>query len=279
RCPQCNQIATSDALTFCRADGARFIPDSGSFSNSETVTFLPDAPVASTSVIDEPFYMPAASTTLLDSSKAASPTRNLSRSPKRLISVAVIAAIIILTLAGSVYYSLSHKNNTVINSLAVLPFLNVNADQNLDYLSDGMTEMLICNLSQLPNLNVKARASVFRYKGKDVTPQIVGADLHVQAILNGRIALRDGLLTLSLELADARTENIIWSEQYSRKQTDLAALQGEIARDISNNLRMKLAGADEQKLAKKYTTNAEAYQLYLRGRFYWNKRTLQDLEK
>ena len=279
RCPQCNQSATDDLLTFCRTDGVRLVEDSGSFSDKKTVALLPDAPpVAATSVMDDPVKVPAASTRLMDSPKATGPTRYLIRTKQRRLGVAVIAAII-LTLAGSAYYLLSRQSNAAIYSLAVLPFINVNADQQLDYLSDGMTEMLIGNLSQLPRLNVKARSSVFRYKGQDVSPHTVGADLNVQAILNGRIVMRGDLLTLSLELADARTENVIWSEQYNRKQTDLVSLQGEIVRDVYNKLRLKLAGADEQKLSKNYTTNAEAYQLYLKGRFYWNKRTLKDLEK
>jgi hypothetical protein len=103
--------------------------------------------------------------------------------------------------------------------------------------------------------------------------------LNVQAILTGRVVQRGDLLTLSLELVDARTENVIWSEQYNRKQTDLVTLQNEISRDVSNKLRLKLSGKDEQKLAKNYTISTEAYELYLEGRFYWNKRTLKDLEQ
>ncbi len=279
RCPQCNHIATDDLLAFCRADGARLVQDSDSFSDSKTVALLPDAPVAPTSVMDESLNARAASTRLMDSPKVTSPTRHLIGRKKLQSGVTVIAALIVLTLAGSAYYSLSRKSDAAIYSLAVLPFINVNADQQLEYLSDGMTEMLICNLSQLPKLNVKARSSVFRYKDKDVTPQTVGADLKVQAVLNGRMVLRGDVLTLSLELADARTENVLWSEHYSCKQTDLVSLQSEIARDVSNHLRVKLTGADEQKLSKKYTNNMEAYQLYLKGRLYWNRRTLKDLEK
>src|SRR5262249_28383859 len=157
-----------------------------------------------------------------------------------------------------------------IDSLAVLPFVNVNADPQLEYLSDGIPEMLIGNLSQVPALNVKARSSVFRYKGKEVTPRTVGADLNVKAVLNGRLALHGDLLTLNLELADARTENVIWSGQYSRKETDLVSLQNEIARDVSSNLLIKLAGADMQKMSRNYSSNPEAYQLYLKGRLFWN---------
>jgi len=279
RCPQCSRIETDDALAFCRADGVRLVEDSDSFIDMKTVALLPDAHVATTSVMDEALYVPTALTRLMNLSKATGPTRPLIGSRRRQIGVAAIVAIIVLTLAVLIYYSLSRKNYAAIDSLAVLPFINVNADQQLDYLSDGMTEMLICDLSQLPKLNVKARSSVFRYKGQDVAPRTVGAELNVQAILNGRIVLRDGLLTLSLELADARTENVIWSGQYSRKQADLVTLPSEIARDVSNKLRLKLAGGDEQKLSKNYTTSAEAYQLYLKGRYCWNKRTLKDLEK
>ena len=164
-----------------------------------------------------------------------------------------------------------------IESVAVLPFINQSGNADVEYLSDGMTESLITSLSQLPNLNVKARSSVFRYKGKEVDPKTVGKELGVQAVLNGRILQRGDQLTLNLELIDISTENVIWSEQYDRKQSDIVNLQSEIARDVSSKLKTKLSGADEKKLAKNYTANPEAYQLYLKGRFYWNKRTADGL--
>jgi tetratricopeptide (TPR) repeat protein len=140
-----------------------------------------------------------------------------------------------------------------------------------------MTDTLISTLSQLPNLSVKARSSVFRYKGKQTNPQTIGKELNVQAILNGRVTKRGDQLLLTLELVDAQTENVIWSEQYNRKQADLVALQREIGRDVSSKLKTRLSGADEAKLAKTYTANPEAYQLYLRGRFNWNRRTTESL--
>ena len=148
----------------------------------------------------------------------------------------------------------------------------------MEYLSDGMTDTLISSLSQLPNLNVKARSSVFRYKGKEAGAQTIGKDLNVQAVLNGRIAQRGDQLTLTLELVDAQTENVIWSDQYTRKQVDLVSLQSDIARDVSIKLKTKLSGVEEQKIAKTYTANPEAYQLYLKGLFYWNKRTAEALK-
>ena len=164
-----------------------------------------------------------------------------------------------------------------IESIAVLPFINQSGNADAEYLSDGMTESLITSLSQLPNLNVKARSSVFRYKGKEMDAKTVGRELKVQAVLNGRILQRGEQLTLNLELIDTATENVIWSDQYDRKQSDLVSLQSEIARDVSSKLKTKLTGADEAKVAKKYTANPEAYQLYLKGRFYWNKRTADGL--
>jgi tetratricopeptide (TPR) repeat protein len=142
-----------------------------------------------------------------------------------------------------------------------------------------MTETLIGSLSQLPNLNVKARSSVFRYKGKETNPQTIGKELNVQAILNGRVVQRGEQLMLSLELIDAQTENVIWSGQYNRRQSDLVTLQSEIARDVSSKLKSKLTGADEAKVAKNYTADPNAYQLYLKGRFYWNKRTTEALKR
>jgi tetratricopeptide (TPR) repeat protein len=120
---------------------------------------------------------------------------------------------------------------------------------------------------------------VFSYKGKDVSPQQLANDLSVQAIINGRLLQRGDQVLLSVELVDARTGNQLWGDQYSRRVTDLLSLQTEIARDISSKLKSRLTGVEEQKIAKTYTENTEAYQLYLRGKFYWNKRTPADIRK
>ena len=160
-----------------------------------------------------------------------------------------------------------------------MPFVNESGNADFEYLSDGMTETLIGSLSELPNINVKARSSVFRYKGKTTDAKTIGKDLSVQAVLNGRVMQRGDQLTLSLELVNADTENVIWSGQYSRKQSELVSLQSDVARDVSSKLKTKLSGVDQQKLTKTYTTNAEAYQLYLRGKFFWNKRTGEALKQ
>jgi serine/threonine protein kinase/Flp pilus assembly protein TadD len=191
-----------------------------------------------------------------------------------IIAVAVLA----IAITALALYLRARTSNVAIQSIAVMPFVNEGGKAELEYLSDGMTDTLISSLSQLPNLSVKARSSVFRFKGKEANPQELGKELNVQAILNGRIASRDDRLTLTLELVDAQTENVIWSEQYTRNQTDIISLQSHIARDVSNKLRLKLSGAEEAKVAKIYTANPEAYQLYLKGLYYWNKRTAESLK-
>jgi len=192
-----------------------------------------------------------------------------------------VGLIILMATIGLGFWLLSNRATAAkqIESIAVMPFVNESGYADVEYLSDGMTETLISSLSQLPNLNVKARSSVFRYKGKEIDLQKAAKDLKVQAILTGRVMQRGDQLMLSLELVDTRTENAIWSEQYNRKQTDLVTLQSEIARDVSSKLRVKLSGTDERKLAKSYTANPEAYQLYLKGRFSWNKRTADGLKQ
>ena len=188
-------------------------------------------------------------------------------------------ALLLLSAIGLGYFILLPKASKQIESIAVMPFVNESSNADTEYLSDGMTETLIRSLSQLPNLTVKARSSVFRYKGKDTNAQTIGKELNVQAILNGRVVQRGDALTLSLELIDAQTENVIWSERYNRKQSDLVSLQSEIARDVSGKLKAKLSGADVAKVERTYTTNAEAYQLYLKGRYFGRQFTLDAFNK
>ena len=194
---------------------------------------------------------------------------------------AAIAALVLIVGSVTIWNYLHSSNNAdaAIPSIAVMPFVNESGNSEVEYLSDGMTETLISNLSEIPNLNVKARSLVFRYKGKDVDPQTVGKELDAQTVLNGRVVQRGADLIVYLELVDARSGNRIWGDQYNRKQRDLISLQGEIARDVSSKLKVKLTGAEEEKLTRTYTSDPEAYRLYLRGRFYAVKRTPADLQR
>src|SRR6185436_11825198 len=193
--------------------------------------------------------------------------------------VAVISVVLLVGAIALGYWLFGNRTASQIESIAVMPFVNESGNQDVEYLSDGMTETLIKSLSNLPNLNVKPRSSVFRYKGKDTDLQTIAKELNVQAILNGRVAQRGGQLTLSLELVDVRKDSVIWSEQYNRKQSELVSLQNEIAHDVSTNLKAKLSGAEEQKVTRTGTADAEAYQAYLKGRYYWNRRTAENLKK
>src|ERR1035437_6751737 len=130
-----------------------------------------------------------------------------------------------------------------------------------------MTETLISSLSRLPNLNVKPRSSVFRYKGKENDLTTIGRELNVQAVLNGRVVQRGSELSLFVELIDVDLDKVVWSQHYDRKQSDIVTLQAEIARDVAQKLKNQLSGADEERLTKTYTSNPEAYQLYLKGRY------------
>ena len=166
-----------------------------------------------------------------------------------------------------------------INSLAILPLANGSVTPQMEYLSDGITESLINSLSQLPNLKVLARTTVFSYKNRAVDPIKVGRELGVRAVLTGRVVEREGSLIIQADLLDVTDGSQLWGEQYHRKMSDLLAVQEEIARQISERLRLKLTGEEQKRLTRHHTENAEAYQLYLKGRYYWNKRTAESLNK
>ncbi len=186
-----------------------------------------------------------------------------------------------MLLAGGGFFGYKYLSptNKQIESIAVMPFVNESGNQDVEYLSDGMTETLIGSLSRLPNLRVKARSSVFRYKGKETDAKTIGKELGVQAVLNGRVTQRGDQVTLRLELVDAQTEDVIWSDKYDRRQADLVTLQSEIARDVLSKLKTKLSGAETAKVERKYTDNNEAYQLYLKGRYFSRQFTLEGFHR
>ena len=184
--------------------------------------------------------------------------------------LAVIGVIAIL-LGGFFGYRYFGSGGKQIDSIAVMPFVNESGDPQVEYLSDGMTDTLISSLSELPNIKVKARTSVFRYKGKEIDPKAVGRELGVQAIVSGRMAQRDGRTSVVLEVIDTETEDIIFSTKYNKPQSELVTLQSDIARDVSAKLKSKLSGAEVAKVTKTHTADPEALQLYLKGQFYAHK--------
>jgi eukaryotic-like serine/threonine-protein kinase len=195
--------------------------------------------------------------------------------------LAALIALLVLVIGaiGLSFYLHARNPEVAIDSIAVLPFENRSADPDTEYLSDGLTESLIYRLSQLHNLTVSPRSVVYRYKGKEIDSLKAGSELGVRAVLSGRIVQRGDQLTISAELTDVRHHKQLWGEQYERKMSDLLATQREIAREITENLKVRVSGEEQQLASKHYTESNEAYQSYLKGRFYWNKRTAEALKK
>src|ERR1017187_9596039 len=210
---------------------------------------------------------------------ASSPSQTMAapRNRRTMALAVVVAAIVaLLAAAGAWYFLLRGKG---LDSLAVLPFVNVGGDQSTEYLSDGITESIINNLSQLPQLSVRSFSAVAHFKNKDLNPQAAGNELKVRAVLTGRLVRRGDEFSISAELVDVRGNRQIWGSQYTRKVDDILAMQEEISREISEKLRLQMTGADKQRLNRRQTVDAAAYQLYLQGRYQWNKRTLEGLQQ
>src|SRR5215467_2241012 len=195
------------------------------------------------------------------------------RRNKAALATALVALATLLSVAG--WFTFFRVPAKSIDSLAVLPFVNASGDPNTEYLSDGIAESLINDLTQLRGLRVTARSTAFRYKGKDAELQKIGQDLGVNAVVTGRVLQRGDTLIVQTELVETQKGSQIWGQQYNRKLSDFLALQEDISRQISENLRLHLTGEEKQQLARRYTDNPEAYHLYLKGRYYWNKRTQQ----
>jgi serine/threonine-protein kinase len=189
----------------------------------------------------------------------------------RLKPVLSIAAVV-GALCAATFFRFTPTGNEP-ESIAILPFVNATGSPDADYLGDGITESLINSLSRVPNLAVISRNAVFRYKGRDTDAQAVGQVLKVRAVLTGSVVQRGDALSVSTELIDVRNNRHLWGEQYNRKLHDILAVQEEISREISQKLRLNLTGAEMHRLTKRYTESTEAYQLYLQGRYYWNKKT------
>ena len=284
RCPECRRDYYDDTLSFCLSDGTELVY--GLVDEPATAILSePGAPIGEDQT--RPQINTTDQTAILRAGAEADPQRNLgdlserqSRSVNRAAKPLAIAGVAVVLLVGGFFgYRYFSSTSKQIESIAVMPFVNESGNADVEYLSDGMTETLISSLSNLPNLNVKPRSSVFRYKGKETDPQTIGKELNVQAVLNGRVTQRGQDISLYVELIDVSLDKTIWSQTYTRKQSDLVSLQSEIARDVSSKLKLKLSGAEVAKVEKNYTANPDAYQLYLKGRFYWNKRTAESLKQ
>ncbi len=269
RCPQCRRDYYNETLLYCLDDGAPLLDGPATVDEPATIS-LPTETQVRPGTIDEP----ATKTFPTDIRTSGGGTANW-----RTVIACVLGLFLVAALAAGSYFYFFRGGTGQIGSIAVMPFVDQTGNPDVEYLSDGITESLITSLSQLKGVSVKARSSVFTYKGRGVTPQQVGKELAVAAVLNGRVSQRGEQMVLSLELVDTANGNRLWGEQYSRNTADLVKLQGEIAQDVSAKLKAKLTGAEQQSVSKHYTENAEAYSLYLRGRHHWNKRKSDELKK
>src|SRR5215471_19123 len=289
RCLQCNRVETDEALKFCRVDGAILVGDSspiGGEAGAAQISSSSDASEVHTSILphrtDANINRGTAPTSVLPQQQAPTTTSGLNK-PRTSRSVYIIGAFLIVAIVGGAivtgtYFYSARKTNASIESIALLPFDNRSGSSDTDYLSDGLADSLIYRLSQLPNLKVSPTSSVMRYKGKETDVAAVAKALHVDAVMSGRLLQRGDDLSISVQLIDARSNKVIWAEQYERKMSDLLATQRDIAASIAQKLQLKLAG-DEKGITKKYTNSNEAYRFYLLGRSSWNKRNADALKK
>ena len=271
RCPQCSRTYYDETLNFCLEDGVSLEPDvatgeertvvmSGELARGETPTVHQLDP----STVDA---------TNLRTGRESATTHNTSKLIWVVIPIAVL-------LAGFLVYKyFPSTNEKQIDSIAVLPLVNMSNDPEMEYLGEGIADNIADSLSQIPGLRVVPLSKVTRYKNADVDPQEVGNELGVRSVLVGRVTQRADGLSIRVELVDVAKVSRLWGEQYNRKLSDILAVQEEIAREISEALRVQLSGDAEKRLTRRYTENTRAYQLYLQGRYFWNRRTDQNLRK
>ena len=192
--------------------------------------------------------------------------------------IGVVVAFVLAAIAAGGYYFL-HRTPSAIESVAVLPLANATSNPEMDYLADGITEGVINHLSRLPRLRVMARSTVFRYRQAQQDPIQIGRDLKVGAVVVGRLSQHGDTVNVETEMVNVSNGSQIWGEQYRRKASDIATVQDDIASDISGQLRLKLTGEEKKQLSGHTTENSEAYQLYVKGRFYMEQRTRDGLYK
>ena len=215
-----------------------------------------------------------------EAAQTASVTESLaSRIKHHRRNLIIALAVLVVAAASLAYLFYSARPAGAIDSIAVLPLVNASNDPNTEYLSDGISEALINSLTELQQLRVIARSTAFRYKGREVDPQAVGRELNVRAVLMGRVRQVADTLNIQVDLVDATTGAQLWGKEYERRVSDVLSVKQAIGREVTEKLRLRLSGEEQQRLVKRDTTNADAYQFYLRGRYYWNKRTADGLRK
>ena len=274
RCPTCHRLESDDSLAFCRVDGSALVPESSTYNPDARTLQLNNPSVSQTAA--ETSTVRLSDRTTAD--KINESTQKVSKPSHMKVVIAGVVVLVCSLVLGS-YLLFGNKKNKSFDSIAVLPFENQNRDSNMDYLADGLTSTIINNLSRISSLHVSSRNSVYRYKGKEPDLATAAKDLGVGVVLTGRILQRDDNLIIGAELVDVRGNKQLWGNQYTRRLVDLQTVEEEIARQITQALQQHLSGDEQKQLAKHYTENSQAYQLYLKGQYQLNKRTEESLTK
>lgn len=271
QCPQCYRTYTDETLNFCLDDG-------------EELRYGPASDEVNTALFPSISRSEKGGTPRLNyQDSSAHSTRKVfspSISTRRLVIVGLSLVLGASVVGSVIYYFFSGRESTnLIDSIAVLPFQNVGGNSDAEYLSDGIAESLINNLTDLRQIKVTARSTAFRYKGKELDPQALGRELNVRAVLTGSVRQVGDRLNVQVDLIDTSNGAQIWGNEYERGLSDVIAVKQSIAREVMERLKLRLTGEQEKQISKRETRSPEAYQLYLRGRYLWGKRTPESIEK
>src|SRR6478672_10408264 len=278
RCPECRRDYYDDSLIYCLDDGAPLLEGPTSLSDDPPTAVFKERTDATSSrgTSEDVTKVHTADASSFPAKVSSSKLKSASRRLPILVS---ILALVLISGGGFIGYRYFRSSSAAVKSIAVLPFQNRSDDPDTDYLSDGLAESLIFRLSQLPGLKVSPTSSVMRYKGKDFDPEKIASELGVDAVMSGRLIKRGDNLGITVELVDARDNKVMWGEQYDRKLADLLATQREIAATIVQKLQLTLSGSESKGITKQYTNNNEAYQLWMKGRYHFARRTKEEIEK
>jgi len=253
RCPDCRRDYYDDSLAYCLDDGS----------------VLVDGPPS----VDEPATAILSALPVADSTDIhGEPAGEGKLRKRRIIAIGLVIAVTVLILFGFRYFGASNKS---LHSLAVLPFSNVGGDKDTEFLSDGIAETLINSFTKIPELKITARTTAFRFRGREGEPKEIGRELDVGAILTGAVLQQNGNIVVQVDLIDTADGSQLWGNRYTGRADEIVNIQRRIASDVASRLR--LSAQQTEKISKSYTSNSEAFQHYLRGRYYWNKRTAEAL--
>ena len=275
-CPECKRVYNDESLNFCLIDGEWLVSENA--DDSPTAVFVPPVPTNEALTKELVISKSEMASDATPDNDVIGPAAR-SRAKRRWVLVSLAA--ILLISAGFISYRYLPRASAdkSINSIAVLPFENASGDTNSEYISDGITESLINSLSELPNVKVISRASVFRYKGNETDLAKIANELGVLSVMTGRVIERDGKLDVNVNLTDTSNGTNLWGQRFLRDAKDIFSVQDEIARQVTDNLRVRLTGTQQDKVTKRYTADPEAYRLYLQGRYLFNDFTEENLSK